>query len=64
MKHIAAIFTVVCALSFMATSCSPVYQPQYDYGIKRNTYNRTSPPKKFVQAPKPQQATSTYVATK
>ncbi|RYE25402.1 MAG: hypothetical protein EOP51_04235 [Sphingobacteriales bacterium] len=64
MKHIAAIVTVVCALSFAATSCSPVYNPGMDHGIRRQTYYRTAPPKKFVFAPKQQQAPANYVAVK
>lgn len=63
MKYTAAIVTVVCAISLMAASCSPVYNPGMDHGIRRNTYYRTSPPKKFVQAPK-QQVPVVYTASK
>ncbi len=64
MKQIAAIVTIICTISLMATSCSPVYNPGYDHGIRRNTYYRASPPKKFVHAPKQQQAPVVYTASK
>ena len=64
MKYTAAIVTVLCAISLMATSCSPVYNPGMDHGIRRNTFYRTSPPKKFVQAQPKQQAPVVFTAAK
>lgn len=64
MKYTAAIVTVVCAISLMATSCSPVYNPGMDHGIRRNTYHRPSPPKKFVHTPQQKQNVVVYTASK